>query len=288
MKQPIENIVFSRFVKQSIPFELISLRELYRRCDASSYDLSIPHRIAFHALIIVTNAKSKHMVDFKEYDLFPGVVLPLTKGQVHAFHKNLEIEGIVISFEERFISQNISEKDLFHFLHLYHTPHIVIGEENLKAIDAMIQLLRGVHEDKNTHLKSDLIRAIFISLLLQITRFSTKQHQILESQRFKDFIRFKSLVSQHYTQNHKAGYYAKKMGISYKYLNDVCKEVTSKTARVFIDEWLLLEIKRNVIENRYSSKEISFKMGFNEPSNFIRFFKRHTGTTPRKFQQTLQ
>jgi AraC-like DNA-binding protein len=76
--------------------------------------------------------------------------------------------------------------------------------------------------------------------------------------------------------------------VSYNYLNEISKEITNKTAKGFIDSWLLLEIKRNISEKKYTSQEIGFKMGFKEPSNFIRFFKKHTQLTPIQFQEKLK
>ncbi len=108
MHNDIENIVFSQFVSQTVPFELIAIQELFKRCENSAYDLSKPHRIEFHCLIILTEGKSTHIVDFKEEALFPGVMIPLTKGQVHSFNKNPNIKGFVISFDETFITQNVS------------------------------------------------------------------------------------------------------------------------------------------------------------------------------------
>ncbi|MCK8520426.1 AraC family transcriptional regulator [Aquimarina sp. D1M17] len=285
MSNEIENIVFSRFVKQSIPFEFITIEELYKRCAEGKFDLSIPHRIAFHALIIVFEGESTHRVDFKEEILSPGVILPLTKGQVHAFNKELKVKGVIISFEENFITQNTSDKNIFHFLHIYHTPIIQIGQENLNTITPFLQLLEKVHLETNTNLKSEVVNSAFMTLLFQIKRLSIYQHKTFESQRFKDFIRFKQLITEYYNETHNAKDYAKKLAVSYKYLNDICKEIGHKTAKAFLDSWLLLEIQRNISENQYTSQQIAFKMGFKEHSNFIRFFKKFTGFTPSQFQQ---
>ena len=281
----IENIIFSRFVKQSIPFEFISIRELYDRCEKSAYDLSNPHRIKFHALIIITKGKGKHIVDFQKQELFPGVILPLTKEQVHSFEKPLNVSGFVISFEEHFLTQNISEQNLFHFLQLFHNPIILLGEENIEALAPFLDLLLNVHKHTNANLKTELINSILMGLLFQIKRLSVYQHEIFESQRFKDFIAFKQLLTEKYQESHNAKDYANDLSVSYKYLNDICREISKDTVKSFIDKWLLLEIKRNISEKKYTSQEIAFKMGFKEPSNFIRFFKRHTGNTPSQFQK---
>ncbi len=281
----IENIIFSRFVKQSIPFEFISISELYNRCEKSAYDLSNPHRIKFHALIIITKGKGKHIVDFQKQELFPGVILPLTKEQVHSFSKPLTVSGFVISFEEHFLTRNISEQNLFHFLQLFHNPNILLAEENMELLTPFFDLLLRVNKQTNTNLKSELINSIFLGLLFQIKRLSIYQHEVFESQRFKDFIAFKQLLTKKYQESHNAKDYANDLSVSYKYLNDICKEISKDTAKSFIDKWLLLEIKRNISEKKYTSQEIAFKMGFNEPSNFIRFFKRFTGLTPNQFQK---
>ena len=286
MPQEIENIVFSRFVNQPVPFELISLQELYDRCGRSSYDLSVPHRIEFHCLIVITAGTSTHKADFKEELLFPGIILPITKGQVHSFNKDLTVEGYVVSFDETFIMHNMSEKNLFHFLHVYHSPSVHIGQENLSIIQPYIEILSTELNSEKLNLKSEFLQSAFMLLLLQIKRLSIYKHKTFESQKFKDFIKFKQHICTHYKENHNAKEYAHMMQVSYKYLNDICKEITGNTAKVFINNWLLLEIKRTISENKYSSQEIAYRLGFKEHSNFIRFFKKHTGTTPSKFKIT--
>ena len=285
MKNKIENIHFSRFVNQSIPFEILSIKEIYDKFDKIHFDLSNPHRIEFHALIIITEGVSKHEVDFKTEALSPGTVLPLIKDQVHAVNKELTVKGYVISFEENFITQYLNEKNLFHFLHIYHSPSILIAKENLMLLNPFLKSLKDLQNDSNTNLKAEIVNSVFMALLFQIKRLSIYQHKIYKSQRFKNFILFKQLITQYYKETHNVNDYANRLSVSYKYLNDICKEISQKTAKEFLDSWLLLEIKRNISENKYTSQEIAYKMGFNEPSNFIRFFKKFTGFTPNQFQQ---
>ncbi len=287
MKSKIENINFSRFVNQSIPFEILSIKELYEKLDKTNFDLSKPHRIEFHALIIITEGESNHNLDFKDEILSPGVILPLVKDQVHSFNKKLLVKGYVISFEESFITQYLNEKNLFHFLHIYHSPSILIGKENLIRLNPFLQTLQNLQNDSNNNLKAEIVNSVFIALLFQIKRLSIYQHKIFKSRRFKDFIQFKQLITEHYNETHNVNVYAYKLSVSYKYLNDICKEISQKTAKEFLDSWLLLEIKRNISENKYTSQEIAYKMGFNEPSNFIRFFKKFTDFTPNQFKEKL-
>jgi AraC family transcriptional activator of pobA len=194
MQNDIENILFTRFVENTIPFDFLTIHELHKKCNENGYDLSNPHRIKFHALVTITEGESTHNLYFKEETLSPGVMLPLAKDQVHAFSKELKVKGYVVSFEENFITQNISEKNLFHFQHIYHTPSILIGKENVITLNPFIELLKKLHLDANDIMKSEIIHSAFLALLFQIKRLSVYQHKTFESQRFNGFIQFQQLI----------------------------------------------------------------------------------------------
>jgi len=75
--------------------------------------------------------------------------------------------------------------------------------------------------------------------------------------------------------------------VSYKYLNDIIKKVSGKTVKAFIDDYVTMEIKRLLVSTSLSVKEISYKTGFEEPPNMVKFFKKNTGKTPLKFRQSI-
>ncbi len=284
-KDNIADIPLGQIKRQPVPFDICTLAELYDRFEGSLINLFQPHRIKFHGLTIITSGKGTHFVDFEKRIFTPGTILPSLKGQVHAFEKERKVSGIVISFDESFISGGMSESSLFHFLHLYYTPHLHIGEENIPEVRPFIQQLTELQKNTNPNLKAALIQTIFTSLILQIKRHTIYQHKTFQSQRYKDFVKFQELISKHYTETHNAHDYAKMMHVSYKYLNDVCKEMVKKTPRSLINSYLILEIKRKLTENKYTSQEIAFDTGFNDPSNFIRFFKKEEKITPSKFSK---
>jgi len=77
------------------------------------------------------------------------------------------------------------------------------------------------------------------------------------------------------------------MSISAKHLNVVVKTFTLNTAKYFIGQYVLLEIKRAIMSTNNSLKEIAYEMGFEEVTNFTKFFKKHTGLTPKVFKINL-
>lgn len=99
------------------------------------------------------------------------------------------------------------------------------------------------------------------------------------------FLNFKSLLEANFSTNRNADFYAKKLNITYKPLNEICKEILNVTAKQFIDAFVILEAKRLLINSEIKSTELAYKLGFQEPTNFVKYFKKHTKFTPNSFKK---
>ena len=64
------------------------------------------------------------------------------------------------------------------------------------------------------------------------------------------------------------------MGISYKHLNTVCKLSIGITAKDFITQNTVLDIKRYMALG-HNTNEISRLTGFDEPTNFVKYRKKY-------------
>ncbi|WP_372755328.1 helix-turn-helix domain-containing protein [Mariniflexile sp.] len=91
---------------------------------------------------------------------------------------------------------------------------------------------------------------------------------------------FKQLVNTHVFKHHEVVYYADKLHISPKYLNECVKEVLKVGAKSIIMEQLLMRSRHALKFSNKTIKEISFSLGFSSPDYFCYFFKLHTGNTP--------
>ena len=79
-------------------------------------------------------------------------------------------------------------------------------------------------------------------------------------------------------------FYARELCITTRYLSTITKEIGKTTAKNLIDSFLILELKVALQSTDLSLKEIAEKYRFPDQSFFGRFFKKHTGMSPKAFR----
>jgi AraC-like DNA-binding protein len=79
--------------------------------------------------------------------------------------------------------------------------------------------------------------------------------------------------------------YADQLGVHINHLNRAVKEVTGKPTSVHLAERLIGEAKALLHHTSWSTAEIAYSLGFEYPTYFNIFFKKHTGTTPLTFRR---
>ncbi|MDP4115583.1 MAG: helix-turn-helix domain-containing protein [Bacteroidota bacterium] len=95
---------------------------------------------------------------------------------------------------------------------------------------------------------------------------------------------FKKHLEIHYSNSRSVQYYSDILNITPKKLNRVTFSYWGKSSKQVIEERVLLETKRLLIHTNQSVKEIGMLLGFNDPTNFNKFFKKSTNMTPVYFR----
>ncbi|WP_231563941.1 helix-turn-helix domain-containing protein [Zobellia amurskyensis] len=269
--------------------EFFDLAELFSRVAKDpNHDPKQPHRITFFALMIITNGKGVHQVDLKDYAIKEGSVLKIAKGQVHAFQPNFQYSGYLVVFTEDFVLRYFSKSSINYISHLYNYHISEPLVENSTFNNIFLEQLREEFESDNTYAQKEIISKLLEIYLLRLERHAHKTpldnlnttHQTL-------FFNFKDLVEKNYVTTRNVKDYADMLFISTKHLNKIVKEFTLNTAKHFIDNFVILETKRAIVSTDYSLKEVGYAVGFDEVTNFTKFFKKHMGTTPKQFKASL-
>ncbi len=99
------------------------------------------------------------------------------------------------------------------------------------------------------------------------------------------FAEFMRLIEEHYHEGFEVIYYARLMNISRKYLGHVSMEHTGLTAKHIIDEYRIQQLKLALSTTTKSLKEITNDFHFPDQASFTRYFKAHTGKSPKDYRK---
>lgn len=132
----------------------------------------------------------------------------------------------------------------------------------------------------------DILKSYLTALLFKAKRelqFSTAI-SYLKSRRQEITFNFENLIKQTRQKHQPIKYYAELLNISPIYLSECIKKVSDKTAKQIIDEYLVLEAKSLLKLTSKTICEIANQLGFDDGSNFVKYFKKQTGLTPKQYK----
>lgn len=109
--------------------------------------------------------------------------------------------------------------------------------------------------------------------------------KIYESRKRTLFRKFvKGLVSEG-KKSREVLYYANELGVSSGYLNEVCNEISSHSAKEIIDTAVASRLKYELSFTDKSIQQLSDEYNFPSQSYLSRYYKRLTGLSPSEFRK---
>ena len=123
------------------------------------------------------------------------------------------------------------------------------------------------------------MRVLLHALLLRLELEAPSQLQSVETlpQAYVDYQR---IIERRLRERPSVRALARELGYSPRTLDRACLAVRAKTAKETLDEQMNLEIKRLLVGTNRSISEIGHALGFDDPSNFTNYVKRHFGQAP--------
>lgn len=275
---------------ESVGFEIIKLDYFFN--EQSSIEIANPHKINFYIILFITEGKGKHNIDFKTYEYKKGSILFVKKDQVHAWVQSKNIDGFLVLFTEEYLYNNqIKFQDIsytYPYNNSLYEPNINLNEQDYKPFYFLINCLFQEYYLQNTPVKQEILQNLLRTILLKIKSYPSKEHKDISSDTKDLFIRFQKVLEENITLTRNAKDYCSLLNTNYRKLNTSCKELTNMTIKEFIDDFLILIGKRLLSEKGKNISEVAYYIGFDEVTNFTKFFKKHTKQTPKSFIESLK
>ena len=291
MTMEIQRLGYQPQAPYQLDLEVFSVADLRLR---AKEELRQTHRYEFHTVVCVTRGTCIQVVDFQSIACAPGSLLVVRAGQAHNYGQSVDWDGWNLLFRPEFVLPvSTTSHDLKLALDVERLPeHMVLSDQELGKVTDLLQQMR---EDTRMDApagaqQGDVHRLLRYQLHTLLTRLSILQgrrqtQEPLVSPASQRFQRFQQLVDKRFAQWHQVADYANQLGYTEKSLARAVAAAAGTTAKAFIAARINLEAKRLLVHLDMPVATIAERLGFDEPTNFSKFFKREVGCTPAEFRK---
>lgn len=271
--------------------EVLELENIQQRSKELAPSPDTPHRIGFNLLLMVEQGRGAHLIDFERIDFSPGSILFINQGQVQAFDFSRKLKGKVIVYTEKFLDTLQANVNIPFSLSASmprtFVPHIQLDSKVKRSVARLTEELNIEMSQPSTSL--EIMMSLFSALVMLLARERKKSTNLdLQPSDIAKFMSFHKLIESYYSASREAGFYADRLGMTYKTLNLLSKKISGKTAKLYIDQHLILEAKRRLMVDQCDIATLAYDLGFKETTNFTKFFKRYANMTPHQFRQNVR
>lgn len=283
---PLPPFLALTFRNPSLPhleIESFRLSELRRRMPARFFERV--QRPRFHLLALYTEGQACQEVDFVRLACVPGALIHVRPGQVLRYLSVERAEAHLLLFTPEFLwptGPAGAEPD--------HPSHLSLDAAGFAAVCALVEAIdREYATTDGGRLSEAIMRHLLTALLLRLDREAAgpRPSDGMPSAQHETFGRFRQILEREFARTRAVQDYARALGCAPRTLNRAVLAIAGMPVKRFIDDRVTLEAKRLLAHTALTVAEIAGSLGFSEPTNFVKFFRRGTGLIPGDFRARM-
>ena len=233
-------------------------------------------------ILIVSQSWAKPVINMMQRHLQAGDLVFLGSNSIVQCHEaSSDVEGSILSIGDDLFSQAAADLVPGAFDGHRQDFQLRLQPEEQEFINHLVAMLR--QQDGNSQVALHLTAALlwYIDGLWSHHEPRYRESQTREQRLFTDFMQ---LVCEYAPEHHTIDFYAARLNRTPRYLSAIIKQVSSKSAKEWIDDALVTRIKIDLKHTDKPIARICNDMHFPNPSFLTKFFKRMTGMTPSQYQ----
>ena len=274
--------------KAAVGFEIFRLAELFRRFASGAHDHApeVPQRLEFHIAYVGLRGRGQLVVDFAPAPLGAGWLTVVASGQVQQFVPGSEPDAWMLLFSPEFLALGARDVDPLRgasVLAARTEPALALAAPERRELHALCELLAAEYARPFDAVQPAALAALLRAVLLRAERIATAARGPAGAPA-AELTRFFTTLERDVLTTRSVAHYARATGVSPRRLGELLVAHAGRSTKQLIDERVALEAKRLLAHTDLSVKELADRTGFAEPTNFVKFFRHHAGTTPLAFR----
>lgn len=268
----------------SLGVEIVDLSKIMQDVDKA---LSA-HRLSFYQILVFTKGSGLHEVDFQKIAYSEDTVIPIAMGQVQRYTYNPEVQGYAILFTPDFlVKENLDYSYIYDFTIFLHSISPISSTAN-SAIYTLIAEMIAEQQKGSVFNTAEFQRNLLKNFLIQVERNKRDRTDLVSNESLDLFMHFRRLLEEQVNYKLRVADLCNQLNVSPKQLNVSLKQCQNITAKEYMEQRVVLEIKRLLVYSTLSIKEIAYEMGFEDPTNFTKYFKIRMQVLPTDYRKINQ
>jgi AraC family transcriptional activator of pobA len=231
-----------------------------------------------------------------KYDHDNGSMSFFKPRQVIEF-RNLELEedGFLIFIHEDFLNGHILHNEIkkYGFFDYESNEALHLSPREEEIVWDLFHKIQTEYNSNPDEYSRDIMLTHIDSILKYSQRFYNRQFINRTELLGKTVSKFNKLLATYFSNGGltkglpTVNYMAEQLNLSSRYLSDLLKKETGKTALELIHIYLISEAKNLLMVADQSVSEIAYTLGFENLPYFSRLFKKEVGISPNQFKKQL-
>jgi AraC family transcriptional activator of pobA len=208
----------------------------------------------------------------------------------------LDGEGFEIWFHEDYLIGHALHKDIRKYSYfnyeLNEALHISVKEQQI--IWELYEKIANEYRNNQDEFTREIIIGHIESILRYSMRFYKRQFLNRFVQSGTTTTKFQTALASYFEKGlletkglPTVAMFAAELNLSPRYLSDLLKQETGKTAMDLIQSFLISEAKNLLNQSNFTVSETAYRLGFEHPTYFSRLFKKEAGISPNQFKKQL-
>lgn len=247
----------------------------------------LPHRRGVNFFIFLTQGKAVRSKGLTRYEILSDHFYFLPADQITAINfVSDDVKGYYCHFSSAIFKHpllNINLQHDFPFFSFTANPlrKIKDSEPMVRVLDILENKYRVTDEDPDR-----TIPLYLTALFTEVSKQSANEFQPVRNKAANIITEhYKNALQQYIYEKKTVADFAKHLAISKNHLHKCVKLVTGKSAHKLLSEMRILEAKVLLKQTHLTIGEIAINVGKTDHSDFTRFFKSHTGVTPKAYRE---
>lgn len=244
----------------------------------------------YHVNMLCRKGSGLFCVENKIYQVSPyDIVLWSVDMNVSEIWFSRDFEGEALLMSRSFLLENNPEPSWATrgYLYIKESPVIHLNQSGFQRISSDFKAIsHRLQNQENCFYRNILGKylQIFLLDLWNICKSEFNRSENLNRNVSGLFSRFIQLVQQEAFEHREVSYYADKLCVTPKYLSEISRKASGKTAMYWINGFSIQTIIDFLKHSEMTISEISDKGGFYSLSHFSRYFKKLIGISPTEYR----